>query len=143
MKSSPLRVLVIDDDTGLSEAILNALSDRGLFACALRPAATSSPTAVAAAAASFRPDVVLLDIVMPVNVSKLAKELRAHPDLKGSAILGCSGHSALADGIVEKLDGFLHKPFDTSELINAVTEAACLPPRKDKPKTRARARARN
>jgi len=139
-KKDPMRVLVIDDDSSLSEAILDALSGRGIFASSLRPTASSPPDQVAGAAASFAPDVVLLDIVMPVNTAKLVVALRAHPKLARTVILGCSGHSALADEISEHLDGFLHKPFDTAELVEAVEEAASL--RKPAPKKAAKAKAR-
>lgn len=125
-KRDPVRVLVIDDDSNLSEAILDALSGRGFFASALRPTASMPPDSVAGAAAAFEPDVVLLDIVMPVNTQKLVVAMRAHPKLAGAVILGCSGHSALADEIADYLDGFLHKPFDTAELVQAVEEAATM-----------------
>ena len=141
-KHDPTRVLVIDDDSNLSEAILDALSGRGFFASALRPTASSPPESVAGAAAAFMPDVVLLDIVMPVNTAKLVVALRAHPKLCRTVILGCSGHSALADEISDHLDGFLHKPFDTAELVEAVEEAATLrkrtPAAKAKPKAKPR-----
>lgn len=122
----PVRVLVIDDDSALSEAILDALSGRGIFASSLRPTASSPAATIAGAAASLRPDVVLLDIVMPVDTARLVTALRAHPKLARTVILGCSGHAALADEISEHLDGFLHKPFDTAELVQAVQEAMSM-----------------
>lgn len=140
-KRDPVRVLVIDDDSNLSEAILDALSGRGFFASALRPTASSPAASVAGAAAAFLPDVVLLDIVMPVNTEKLVVALRAHPKLAQTVILGCSGHSALADEISQHLDGFLHKPFDTAELVEAVEEAASLRKRPAAPKTKATTKA--
>jgi DNA-binding NarL/FixJ family response regulator len=135
----PVRVLVIDDDSSLSEAILDALSSRGIFASSLRPTASSPPATIAGAAASLTPDVVLLDIVMPVDTAKLVEELRAHPKLERAVILGCSGHAALADEISHRLDGFLHKPFDTAELIEAVHEAMSMrraTPAKSKTRTK-------
>ena len=125
-KYEPLRVLVIDDDSTLSEAILDTLSARGIFASALRPTASATAASVAGAAAAFMPDVVLLDIVMPVDTVRLVAALRAHPKLASTVILGCSGHSVLADGVADQLDGFLHKPFDATELVEAVEEAAVL-----------------
>lgn len=142
-KHDPTRVLVIDDDSNLSEAILDALSGRGFFASALRPTASSPPESVAGAAAAFMPDVVLLDIVMPVNTAKLVVALRAHPKLARTVILGCSGHSALADEISEHLDGFLHKPFDTAELVEAVDEAAKMRKRTPAAKTKAKPRQKS
>ena len=140
----PLRVLVIDDDTALSEAILDALGARGIFAWSVRPTASSPPASVARTAATFRPDVVLLDIVMPIDTARLLTVLRGTPELSHAVFLGCSGHAALADDIAAKLDGFLHKPFDTTELLQAVTEAATLrrpAARRTRPR-RVKARAR-
>lgn len=128
MEKKPMRVLVIDDDSGLSTAILDALSIRGVFASSLRPTASTPPSKLAGAAASLKPDVILLDIVMPVNTAKLVAALRAHPKLERTVILGCSGHAALADKISQYLDGFLHKPFDTAELLQAVEEGMSLKP---------------
>ena len=135
METKPIRVLVIDDDTSLSSAILDALSIRGVFASALRPTASMTPAKMAGAAAGLNPDVILLDIVMPVNTPKLVAALRAHPKLAHVVILGCSGHAALADKISGYLDGFLHKPFDTAELLQAVEEGMSLkgPAKKAKP----------
>lgn len=123
-RTEPLRVLVIDDDTRLSEAILDALGTRGVFAWAVRPTASTAAAEIAQTAAAFRPDVVLLDIVMPVDTARLAGALRERPELAKTVFLGCSGHSALAEEISEHLDGFLHKPFDTVELLTAISEAS-------------------
>lgn len=135
-RKRPVRVLVIDDDSRLSEAILDALSDRGIIASSLRPTASSPPAMIAGAAASLAPDVVLLDIVMPVDTARLVVELRAHPKLGRTVILGCSGHAALADDISDRLDGFLHKPFDTAELIQAVHDGMSLRRASHKPSRR-------
>lgn len=145
-RSEPLRVLVIDDDTRLSEAILDALGTRGVFAWAVRPTASTAASEVAETAVAFRPDVVLLDIVMPVDTARLAAALRERPELEKTVFLGCSGHSALAEDISRHLDGFLHKPFDTVELLTAISEASRIraasrkPPvsSKKKPKKSAR-----
>lgn len=126
METKPIRVLVIDDDSSLSSAILDALSVRGVFASALRPTASMTPAKMAGAAAGMSPDVILLDIVMPVDTARLVAALRAHPKLSRAVILGCSGHAALADKISSYLDGFLHKPFDTTELLQAVEEGMTL-----------------
>lgn len=125
-RREPVRALVIDDDTGLAEAILDALGAVGIFAWALRPTASSSPASVARTAVAFRPDVVLLDVVMPVDAERLLVALQARPELARTAYLGCSGHSARAGRLARRLDGFLHKPFDASELVDAVRGASRL-----------------
>lgn len=117
------RILIIDDDEELARTMVDALESEGFVAWALRPS-PATRRATAAAASFFRPDVVLLDVIMPVDTAALLRELRADPALSRAVILGCSGHSALAERLRGQLDGFLHKPFTRGELVEALTEAA-------------------
>ncbi len=123
---APIRVLVIDDDEDLSQTMIDSLREEGIAAWAVRPTPSSPSETVVATAALFQPHVILVDIVMPVNTAKLIKQLRASPDLANAVLVGCSGHAALAEGLMKHLDGFLHKPFTRGELIEALIEAASM-----------------
>ena len=136
------RVLVIDDDEDLSTTIIDTLRDEGMAAWAVRPTPSSPGSAVVTTAALFRPHVILLDIVMPVDTARLVKKLRAARALRGASIIGCSGHAALAEGFMDDLDGFLHKPFTRAELLETLHEAVPADPRPARKSARRRPRVR-
>lgn len=145
-----LRVLVIDDDEDLSAIIVDALREQGITAWSIRPVPSSPVESVVTTAVWFRPHVVLIDVVMPVNTARLVEALRAEPALEGSTLLGCSGHAALAGSFAGMLDGFIHKPFSLRELGEMLADAvgisasgrASTPPR-GASKGKAKASTRN
>lgn len=148
-----LRVLVIDDDEDLSAIIVDALREQGITAWSIRPVPSSPVESVVTTAVWFRPHVVLIDVVMPVNTGRLVEALRADPALEGATLLGCSGHAALAGPFAGMLDGFIHKPFSLRELGEMLADAvgitastrATTPARgaaKSKPRAAARSASR-
>lgn len=74
---------------------------------------------------SVRPDVVVLDMVMPERSGlDVLAEVRQDPRLAGTLVILCTATSVALD---EKLDGFdadryLRKPFSPLELVNVVGE---------------------
>jgi CheY-like chemotaxis protein len=85
---SQLRVLAVDDDADTRETI--ALLDRlqGHDACTAR----DGPSALAVAA-SYRPDVILLDVAMPgMNGWVVARSLRGNPATRHAYIVGVTGY---------------------------------------------------
>ena len=60
--AAPIRVLIIDDDRDIRETLGEMLVDEGFSV----EAAWNGQTALARLSAGFRPDVIVLDLMMPV-----------------------------------------------------------------------------
>jgi two-component system phosphate regulon response regulator OmpR len=113
----PARILVVEDEADLREAIAEYLSRNGFLVRAAADAAS------ARAALSDQPaDVVLLDLNMPGEDGlSLARFLRAQPACPG--IIMVTAASDLADRVVGLeigADDYLGKPFALRELLARV-----------------------
>ncbi|MCM8594509.1 response regulator transcription factor [Accumulibacter sp.] len=71
-----------------------------------------------------RPDVVLLDVMMPkMNGFDVCQALRADPDLGGTRILMLTAKgrdTEISKGLGLGADGYMTKPFSTKELLAEV-----------------------
>jgi CheY-like chemotaxis protein len=121
-KAHNLRVLVIDDDSELATVVVDSLRNAGLDAWAIRPTPSGAIDAIVTAAAAFKPDAILIDIVMPTDTASLVRGLKREPLLRRAKLFGCSGHAVLANSFAGLLDGFLHKPFTMTELAELLRE---------------------
>lgn len=84
MMDETLRVLIVDDQVIILEAVRNMLAD----ANELEVSVTSDPTAAIALARELRPHVVLLDLNMePVDGLEVLSGLRADPDLTDVSVV--------------------------------------------------------
>jgi two-component system CheB/CheR fusion protein len=114
-ESERLRVLVVDDcpDTTWSMALLLRLWGHDVSVAANGQAALSM-------AEVFRPQVVLLDIGLPVvDGLEVARRLRQQPDLFDVLILGISGFSQPEDtqrALEAGCDHYLIKPVEPDAL---------------------------
>jgi PAS domain S-box-containing protein len=110
------RILVVDDNADAAEALALALSMTG-HAVEL---AADGPSALAAAAA-FRPEVVLLDIGLPgMDGYEVARHLRKEKGSEGLVLVALTGYGQEADRRRAKAAGFDH------HLIKPVTPDAIL-----------------
>jgi len=74
---------------------------------------------------SVRPDVVVLDMVMPgCSGLDVLEELRCNPHLTDTRVVLCTATHTLDGDAVGNLgaDGYLQKPFSTSQLVSVVDE---------------------
>jgi CheY-like chemotaxis protein len=118
---APLRVLVVDDEPDTADALAAVLRLLGHDARAYYDA----PSALAAAA-GFRPDACLLDLLMPgVDGFELAGRLKsqaAPPLLVATTALG--GPEDLARSAAAGFDYHLVKPVDPGVLLAALSKLA-------------------
>jgi len=109
------RILLVDDEQDLVWAVQHSLSDEG------HEVLTAYDGMEALAVARrHRPDLVILDIVMPrLDGLQVCRRLRRDPTLAAVPILFLTVRSAIEDrikGLDEGGDDYLVKPFDLEEL---------------------------
>jgi len=109
------QVLIVDDEADLVWGVRYALLDEGY-----EVAAAYNGGDALALAREHRPDVIVLDIIMPgLDGIELCHELRRDAGLGSIPILFLSTRGAVADrirGLDEGGDDYLGKPFDLAEL---------------------------
>jgi len=111
---SPLRVLVVDDEANIAELISMALRYEGFD---VRAAHTG--TRAVAAAKEFRPDAVVLDIMLPdFDGLEVLRRMRAtEPDVP---VVFLTARDAVEDrvaGLTAGGDDYVTKPFSLEELV--------------------------
>jgi two-component system OmpR family response regulator len=111
---SPVRVLVVDDEATLTDLLKMALRYEGWE---VRTAATGQ--AALAAARDFRPDAVVLDIMLPdLDGLQILSRLRANGD--DMPVLFLTAKDSLDDrinGLTAGGDDYVTKPFSLEELV--------------------------
>jgi signal transduction histidine kinase len=117
MLSKP-HVLGVDDNPRNLSILRKALGEEFRFTTA------SSGEEALEAASRNRPDVVLLDVMMPgLTGIETCRRLRARPDLSSTKILVVSAKSMTADrleGYAAGADDYIAKPFEPAELLAKV-----------------------
>ena len=127
MKVEPIegrlpRILVVDDDdhvrTGLSRALKRA------WACEVETAADGFEAGYRLA--SFEPDLVLLDVVMPgmggLDVCERMRRLMGSEPLKIIILTGYGGAGNNERSLVAGADLFLNKPMDVEEILKHIKD---------------------
>jgi len=108
------RVLVVDDHPKVLKFIEIDLKLRGFdVVCA------SSGKEALALTGSVKPDIVLLDMIMPgMDGFEMLKELRAFTDMPVIAFSASAGNQDEALGL--GANDFVHKPFDPDEMVRKI-----------------------
>ena len=123
------KVLVIDDEKGLSDVLAIRLQAAGFTACT-----ANDGTSGLATARTERPDAILLDVRMPdMDGFEVHAALRSDPTLAGVPVIFLSAnvqdsarHSAIANGAY----AYLTKPYDAREVVSTVLDAIAAIDRK-------------
>ncbi|HUN81818.1 MAG TPA: response regulator [Phycisphaerae bacterium] len=122
LDSGKKRVLIVDDDEAIIEMLSDLLTRDGRFD--VRTA--SNGFDAGAATKEFRPDILLLDFMLPdINGNIVCQRVRSDPELENTKIIMVSG--AVSPAEIESLraagaDEFIKKPFDVMKLIDRMVE---------------------
>ncbi|PYK07785.1 MAG: response regulator [Verrucomicrobia bacterium] len=116
------RILIVDND-GDSTHLVKILLERTGRYLVLEE---NDPTKAHQSAQNFRPDLILLDIVMPeTDGGEVAAEIQADPELQTTPIIFLTALVTKAEtkaGLRIQGHPFLAKPISIPELINAIEE---------------------
>lgn len=116
-KSAQSRVLVIDDDAAIGEALKVALEMAGYDVHT-----TVKGELAMALVSKLRPRLILVDLLLSGNDGRvLTQQLKADPQTRHIPVVMLSAHLQLEKAAKESgADGFLAKPFAISDLIAMV-----------------------
>lgn len=117
--AEPKLVLVVDDEQDLLEVTSFVLESEGYRV----ETARNGEEALARLRGGLRPELVLLDMMMPVmNGWEFLQTITAIPSLKSIpvVVLTAAGSAVVVPGAVE----ILRKPFDLSQLVEVVDRHA-------------------
>ncbi|HAU36718.1 MAG TPA: regulator [Phycisphaerales bacterium] len=122
LDSGKIRVLIVDDDAEIVELFTDVLTHDGRF----EVATASSGYDAGVMTQQFRPDIVVLDYMLPdINGNVVCRTIRQNEDLQETKILIISGMVNPAE--VEKLmeagaDDFIKKPFNIEHVVERIVE---------------------
>jgi twitching motility two-component system response regulator PilH len=114
-------VLVVEDSITQREMITDLLKGSGLLVAI----ATDGMEALEQIK-TFRPDIVVLDIVMPrMNGYEVCRRLKTDPKTQGVPVIMCSSKGEEFDrywGMRQGADAYIVKPFQPKELVGTVKQ---------------------
>jgi len=116
------RILIVDNDRGTTHLVKVLLERTGYYLVLEENDATKAHQS----AVNFRPDLILLDIVMPeTDGGEVAARIQADPELENTPIIFLTALVTRAEaksGLNIQGHSFLAKPVSIPELINAIEE---------------------
>lgn len=122
LDNSAVKILAVDDNPDALFALEQLLISRGF-----QVVTAASGNETLAKAEAERPDLILLDVVMPEpDGYTVAKTLKAHPALRYITIVLLTGKDELPDilrGFEQGADDYICKPYQSAELIARVHAA--------------------
>jgi excisionase family DNA binding protein len=119
--SGKRKVLIVDDDAEIVELLVDVLTRDGRF----ETKTASSGYEAGMATQRFRPEVILLDYMLPdVNGNVVCQTIRKNPEFENIKIIIVSG--VVKQDEIEQLlksgaEDFIRKPFDVAELTGKIT----------------------
>ncbi len=117
----PARLLIIDDDDDIRDSLVSLLASEG-YQTRGAPGATEAIRTLATG--DYRPDAILLDLLMPkMNGAQLAEEIWGNPAWARIPLIVCSAGPVPAETQARAF-AVLQKPFDLERLLELI-EAAC------------------
>jgi CheY-like chemotaxis protein len=114
------RILIVDDDSNSTHLVKILLERSGPYLVLEE----NDPTKADQTAHSFKPDVILLDIVMPkIDGGELATQIEADSELRDTPIIFLTAlvtHSETKSGLHIQGHPLVAKPISIPELIDAI-----------------------
>lgn len=114
-----MKVLIADDEPNIVTSLEFLMRD-----CAHEVRVARDGEEALRVAESFRPDVLLLDVAMPLcDGFEVCRRLRGNPATAGVKILMLTAHGRPAQmerGLALGADGYITKPFSNKELVARV-----------------------
>jgi len=115
--TSIAKILVVDDEPAIRELIVAVLEDEGYIAIG-----AGSGLRALELLPDERPDLVLMDIMMPeMDGREALRRMRNRPDLATIPVVMMSAAFA-PNRIGQRVSGFLPKPFDLDHLLTTVAQ---------------------
>ena len=120
------RVLIVDDDPAIVDMLVDIIGQDPRF----EVKSASNGFDAGALTKEFRPDVVLLDFMLPdINGNVVCQRIKNDPDLAHTKIIIVSG--AVAPSEIDTLkaagaDDFVKKPFDIAKLIDTMVDLVAV-----------------
>jgi DNA-binding response OmpR family regulator len=115
------KILVVDDEPNIVLSLEFLMKQAGF-----QVRAASDGEAALAAVAAERPDLMLLDVMMPrKNGYEVCQAVRANPDWKGIRIIMLTAKGREVErekGMALGADDYITKPFSTQEVVDRVRE---------------------
>jgi len=115
------KILLVDDEPAFTRTMRNYLQETGRYYVRME----NDPTRVVAVAREFKPDLIVLDVIMPdMDGGEVAAQIKADERLKHTPILFLTAIVSKDDvsrnGDVIGGRPFLAKPVDAEELTDCV-----------------------
>lgn len=122
LDNSTVKILAVDDNPDALFALEQLLLSRGF-----QVVTASSGNETLQKAEEERPDLILLDVVMPEpDGYEVARVLKSNPDLRYTTIVLLTGKDELPDilhGFEQGADDYICKPYQSAELVARVHAA--------------------
>jgi len=117
------KVLIVDDSPSQVRLMLGLLEREGYW-----PVGLNDPTRIEEAIAIERPNLILLDVVMPGrNGFQVCRELKESKEFSTIPVILVTSKDTASDkywGQQQGADGYVTKPFTSEELMRAVRRFA-------------------
>ena len=115
-KMQPKKILVVDDEPDVTELVSFRLRKEGYEVEVI-----NNPLLIIGKATEFRPDLFILDIMMPeLDGIKICRMIRADKNLADRPVIFLTARGATEDrikGLETGADDYISKPFDVKELV--------------------------